>query len=417
MAAAGRRQSVGVDVGGVMVGGDAPIVVQSMTNTDTADIEATVRQVAALHRAGSELVRITVDRDEAAAAVPHIRDRLAARGVNVPIIGDFHYIGHKLLTDHPACAEALAKYRINPGNVGFKAKRDTQFTTLIELALKYGKPVRIGVNWGSLDEELLTRLMDENAVSANPISAAAVQREAIIQSALLSAQRAEEIGLGRDRIILSTKVSDVQHLIAVYQDLAARCDYALHLGLTEAGMGSKGIVASSAALGILLQQGIGDTIRISLTPEPGGDRTQEVRVAQELLQTMGFRQFLPVVAACPGCGRTTSTVFQSLAQDIQQHLTTSMPEWRERYPGVETLSVAVMGCIVNGPGESKQADIGISLPGTGEQPAAPVFIEGKKVATLRGADVADQFKLMVADYIEKRFGQGEKSAAETTAVE
>ena len=412
MAAAARRQSVGVDVGGVMVGGTAPIVVQSMTNTDTADIEATVRQVAALHRAGSELVRITVDRDEAAAAVPHIRDRLAARGVNVPIIGDFHYVGHKLLTDHPACAEALAKYRINPGNVGFKAKRDTQFTTLIELALKYGKPVRIGVNWGSLDEELLTRLMDENSASPNPISAAAVQREAIIQSALLSAQRAEEIGLGRDRIILSTKVSDVQHLIAVYQDLAARCDYALHLGLTEAGMGSKGIVASAAALGILLQQGIGDTIRISLTPEPNGDRTQEVRVAQELLQTMGFRQFLPVVAACPGCGRTTSTVFQSLAQDIQQHLTTSMPEWRERYPGVETLSVAVMGCIVNGPGESKQADIGISLPGTGEQPAAPVFIDGRKVATLRGADVADQFKLMVADYIEKRFGQGEKSAAE-----
>ena len=416
MAAAARRQSVGVDVGGVMVGGTAPIVVQSMTNTDTADIEATVRQVAALHRAGSELVRITVDRDEAAAAVPHIRDRLAARGVNVPIIGDFHYIGHKLLTDHPACAEALAKYRINPGNVGFKAKRDTQFTTLIELALKYGKPVRIGVNWGSLDEELLTRLMDENSASPNPVSAAAVQREAIIQSALLSAQRAEEIGLGRDRIILSTKVSDVQHLIAVYQDLAARCDYALHLGLTEAGMGSKGIVASSAALGILLQQGIGDTIRISLTPEPNGDRTQEVRVAQELLQTMGFRQFLPVVAACPGCGRTTSTVFQSLAQDIQQHLTTSMPEWRERYPGVETLSVAVMGCIVNGPGESKQADIGISLPGTGEQPAAPVFIEGKKVATLRGADVADQFKQMVADYIEKRFGLGAK-AAETTAAE
>jgi len=419
MAAAIRRQSVGVDVGGVIVGGGAPVVVQSMTNTDTADIEATVRQVAALHRAGSELVRITVDRDEAAAAVPHIRDRLLARGVDVPIIGDFHYIGHKLLTDHPACAEALAKYRINPGNVGFRAKRDTQFATLIELALKYGKPVRIGVNWGSLDEELLTRLMDENAVSATPISAAAIQREAIIQSALLSAQRAEEIGLGRDRIILSTKVSDVQHLIAVYQDLAARCDYALHLGLTEAGMGSKGIVASSAALAILLQQGIGDTIRISLTPEPNGDRTQEVRVAQELLQTMGFRQFLPVVAACPGCGRTTSTVFQSLAQDIQQHLSSSMPEWRERYPGVETLSVAVMGCIVNGPGESKQADIGISLPGTGEQPAAPVFVDGKKVATLRGADVADQFKVMVADYIERRFGVGAKTedAPEVTAAE
>jgi len=401
-----RKHSVGVDVGGVMVGGGAPIVVQSMTNTDTADIEATVKQVGQLWRAGSELVRITVDRDESAAAVPHIRDRLLARGINVPLIGDFHYIGHKLLTDHPAAAEALAKYRINPGNVGFKAKRDTQFATLIELALKYGKPVRIGVNWGSLDEELLTRLMDENSALLNPVSAAAVQREAIIQSALLSAQRAEEIGLGRDRIILSTKVSDVQNLIAVYQELSARCDYALHLGLTEAGMGSKGIVASSAAMGILLQQGIGDTIRISLTPEPNGDRTQEVRVAQELLQTMGFRQFLPVVAACPGCGRTTSQTFQVLAKDIQDHLSSSMPEWKERYPGVEALSVAVMGCIVNGPGESKHADIGISLPGTGETPAAPVFIEGKKVATLRGADVAEQFKVMVAEYIEQRFGTG-----------
>ena len=409
---AARRQSVGVDVGGVMVGGGAPVVVQSMTNTDTADIDATVRQVMQLARAGSEIVRITVDRDESAAAVPHIRDRLASMGYDVPLVGDFHYIGHKLLTEHPACAEALAKYRINPGNVGFKAKRDTQFATLIELALKYDKPVRIGVNWGSLDEELLTRLMDENAVSPSPVTAAAVQREAIIQSALLSAQRAEEIGLGRERIILSTKVSDVQHLIAVYQDLAARCDYALHLGLTEAGMGSKGIVASSAALGILLQQGIGDTIRISLTPEPGGDRTTEVKVAQELLQTMGFRQFLPVVAACPGCGRTTSTTFQTLAKDIQDHLNTSMPEWRERYPGVETLSVAVMGCIVNGPGESKHANIGISLPGTGESPAAPVFVDGEKVATLRGADVADQFKLMVADYIERKFGAGARNAAE-----
>lgn len=407
-----RRQSVGVNVGGVMVGGGAPIVVQSMTNTDTADIEATVRQVAQLWRAGSEIVRITVDRDEAAAAVPHIRDRLAQRGINVPIVGDFHYIGHKLLTDHPAAAEALAKYRINPGNVGFKAKRDTQFATLIELAMKYDKPVRIGVNWGSLDEELLTRLMDENSASATPVSAAAVQREAIIQSALLSAQRAEELGLARDHIILSTKVSDVQHLIAVYQDLGARCDYALHLGLTEAGMGSKGIVASSAAMGILLQQGIGDTIRVSLTPEPGGDRTQEVRVAQELLQTMGFRQFLPVVAACPGCGRTTSQTFQVLAKEIQDHLSSSMPEWKERYPGVETLSVAVMGCIVNGPGESKHANIGISLPGTGETPAAPVFVDGQKVATLRGADVAEQFKLMVADYIEKKFGVAEKTAAE-----
>ncbi|OEO32328.1 4-hydroxy-3-methylbut-2-en-1-yl diphosphate synthase [Devosia insulae DS-56] len=407
-----RRQSVGVNVGGVMVGGGAPIVVQSMTNTDTADIEATVRQVAQLWRAGSEIVRITVDRDEAAAAVPHIRDRLAARGITVPIVGDFHYIGHKLLTDHPAAAEALAKYRINPGNVGFKAKRDTQFATLIELAMKYDKPVRIGVNWGSLDEELLTRLMDENSASATPVSAAAVQREAIIQSALLSAQRAEELGLARDHIILSTKVSDVQHLIAVYQDLAARCDYALHLGLTEAGMGSKGIVASSAAMGILLQQGIGDTIRVSLTPEPGGDRTQEVRVAQQLLQTMGFRQFLPVVAACPGCGRTTSQTFQVLAKEIQDHLSASMPEWKERYPGVESLSVAVMGCIVNGPGESKHANIGISLPGTGETPAAPVFVDGQKVATLRGADVAEQFKVMVADYIEKRFGTAQKTAAE-----
>jgi (E)-4-hydroxy-3-methylbut-2-enyl-diphosphate synthase len=407
-----RRQSVGVNIGGVMVGGGAPVVVQSMTNTDTADIDATVKQVMQLARAGSEIVRITVDRDESAAAVPIIRDRLAFMGYDVPLVGDFHYIGHKLLTDHPACAEALAKYRINPGNVGFKAKRDTQFSTLIELALKYDKPVRIGVNWGSLDEELLTRLMDENAASAAPISAAAVQREAIIQSALLSARRAEEIGLGRDKIILSTKVSDVQHLIAVYQDLAARCDYALHLGLTEAGMGTKGVVASSAALGILLQQGIGDTIRISLTPEPGGDRTTEVKVAQELLQTMGFRQFLPVVAACPGCGRTTSTTFQTLAKDIQDHLSASMPDWKERYPGVETLTVAVMGCIVNGPGESKHANIGISLPGTGETPAAPVFVDGEKVATLRGADVADQFKVMVADYIERKFGAGQQTAAE-----
>jgi (E)-4-hydroxy-3-methylbut-2-enyl-diphosphate synthase len=409
---AARKATVGVNVGGVMVGGGAPIVVQSMTNTDTADIDATVRQVMQLARAGSEIVRVTVDRDEAAAAVPHIRDRLASMGYDVPIVGDFHYIGHKLLTDHPACAEALAKYRINPGNVGFKAKRDVQFSTMIEIALKHDKPVRIGVNWGSLDQELLTRLMDENTGRAEPWSANRVMQEAIIQSALLSAERAEELGMGRDKIILSTKVSDVQNLIAVYQDLAARSDYALHLGLTEAGMGSKGIVASSAAMGILLQQGIGDTIRISLTPEPGGDRTLEVKVAQELLQTMGFRQFLPVVAACPGCGRTTSTTFQTLAKEIQDHLTTSMPEWRERYPGVETLSVAVMGCIVNGPGESKHANIGISLPGTGEAPAAPVFIDGEKVATLRGADVADQFKVMVADYIERKFGAGQKTAAE-----
>ncbi len=407
-----RKRTVGVNVGGVMVGGGAPIVVQSMTNTDTADVEATVRQVSALARAGSEIVRITVDRDESAAAVPLIRDRLMALGVNVPLVGDFHYIGHKLLADHPACAEALAKYRINPGNVGFKDKRDRQFSQMIEIALQYDKPVRIGVNWGSLDQELLTALMDENAERENPWSAAQVQREAIIRSAVLSGRRAEELGMGRDKIILSTKVSDVQQLIAVYKELAERCDYALHLGLTEAGMGSKGIVASSAAMGVLLQQGIGDTIRVSLTPEPGGDRTLEVKVAQELLQTMGFRQFVPVVAACPGCGRTTSTTFQTLAKEIQDHLSASMPEWREKYPGVEALSVAVMGCIVNGPGESKHADIGISLPGTGEAPSAPVFIEGQKAATLKGADVADQFKKMVADYIEGRFGAGRASAAE-----
>lgn len=405
-----RKETVGVDVGGVMVGGGAPVVVQSMTNTDTADVEATSRQVAELWRAGSELVRITVDRDESAAAVPHIRERLDRMGVTVPLIGDFHYIGHKLLTDHPACAEALAKYRINPGNVGFREKRDLQFGTMIELAIRYDKPVRIGVNWGSLDGELLTRLMDENAEAEEPVSAALVQQEAIIQSALLSAARAEEIGMSRNRIILSTKVSDVQNLIAVYEALSARCDYALHLGLTEAGMGSKGIVSSSAAMGILLQQGIGDTIRVSLTPEPGGERTQEVRVAQELLQTMGFRQFLPVVAACPGCGRTTSQTFQVLAKEIQDYLNASMPDWRECYPGVEGLSVAVMGCVVNGPGESKHADIGISLPGTGETPAAPVFIDGKKAMTLRGADIADQFKVMVSDYIEQRFGVGSRAS-------
>ncbi|MCF4099389.1 flavodoxin-dependent (E)-4-hydroxy-3-methylbut-2-enyl-diphosphate synthase [Maritalea mediterranea] len=399
-----RRKSVGVMVGDVQVGGDAPIVVQSMTNTDTADIDKTVGQVAELWRAGSEIVRITVDRDEAAAAVPHIRDRLMAMNINVPLVGDFHYIGHKLLADHPACAEALAKYRINPGNVGFKAKRDTQFSQMIEIANQNDKPVRIGVNWGSLDQELLTKLMDENAERETPWSAARVQREAIIQSALMSAARAEELGMGRNKILLSTKVSNVQHLIDVYTDLAQRCDYGLHLGLTEAGMGAKGIVASSAALGILLQRGIGDTIRISLTPEPGGDRTLEVQVAQQLLQTMGFRQFLPVVTACPGCGRTTSTVFQELAKDIQDHLNDSMPKWREQYPGVEGLNVAVMGCIVNGPGESKHADIGISLPGTGETPAAPVFIDGQKAKTLRGPNIANEFKVMVADYIEKRFG-------------
>lgn len=399
-----RRSSVSVDVGGVPVGGTAPIVVQSMTNTDTADVDATVAQVAALHRAGSELVRITVDRPEAAAAVPKIRERLERLGLNIPLIGDFHYIGHTLLADHPACAEALAKYRINPGNVGFKEKKDRQFSQIIETAIRYDKPVRIGVNWGSLDQELLTRLMDRNHADGSPLTAQEVTREAIIQSALISANLAEEIGLPRNRIILSAKVSQVQDLIAVYAALAGRCDHALHLGLTEAGMGSKGIVASSAALGILLQQGIGDTIRISLTPEPGGDRTREVQVAQELLQTMGFRQFVPVVAACPGCGRTTSTVFQSLAKTIEDDLRRNMPVWRDKYPGVETLQVAVMGCIVNGPGESKHADIGISLPGTGETPAAPVFIDGKKAKTLRGPEIAADFQKMVADYIDKRFG-------------
>ncbi|HEX5599315.1 MAG TPA: flavodoxin-dependent (E)-4-hydroxy-3-methylbut-2-enyl-diphosphate synthase [Hyphomicrobiaceae bacterium] len=399
-----RRKSVPVTVGGVFVGGHHPIVVQSMTNTDTADVEATTQQVAALARAGSELVRITVDRDESAKAVPRIRERLDRMGIRVPLVGDFHYIGHKLLAENPACAEALDKYRINPGNVGFKNKRDLQFAAIIEQALKWGKPVRIGVNWGSLDQELLTHLMDENAKSPEPKSARAVLHEAIVQSALRSAARAEELGLGRDRIIISAKVSAVQDLVTVYTMLAERCSYALHLGLTEAGMGSKGIVASSAAMGILLQQGIGDTIRYSLTPEPGGDRTLEVRAAQELLQTMGLRTFMPTVAACPGCGRTTSTVFQELARDVQEMIRERMPEWREKYPGVETLNLAVMGCIVNGPGESKHADIGISLPGTGEQPAAPVFIDGKKAVTLRGPRIAEEFKAIVEDYIEKRFG-------------
>ena len=405
-----RRASVAVDVGGVIVGGGAPVVVQSMTNTDTADVDATVAQVAALSKAGSELVRITVDRDEAAAAVPRIRERLEHLGLDVPLVGDFHYIGHKLLADHPACAEALAKYRINPGNVGFKDKRDKQFAEIIEMAIRYDKPVRIGVNWGSLDQELLTRLMDENAEAGAPLSARDVTREAIVQSALLSAELAEEIGLARNRIILSAKVSQVQDLIAVYSMLAERSDHALHLGLTEAGMGTKGIVASSASMGYVLQHGIGDTIRVSLTPEPGGDRTREVQVAQELLQVMGFRQFVPVVAACPGCGRTTSTVFQELASKIQSDLRKNMPVWRDKYPGVEALNVAVMGCIVNGPGESKHADIGISLPGTGETPAAPVFIDGKKAKTLRGPNIAADFEAMVSDYIENRFGSGSQAA-------
>ncbi len=407
-----RHKTVPVQVGDVTVGGGAPVVVQSMTNTDTADVDSTVRQVAALARAGSELVRITVDRDDAAAAVPHIKERLLKMGVTAPIVGDFHYIGHKLLADHPACAEALDKYRINPGNVGFKEKKDRQFGAIIEMALKHEKPVRIGANWGSLDQELLTHLMDENAKLPQPADVRAVTREAMVQSALLSAARAEEMGMPRSRIILSAKVSAVQDLIAVYIDLARRSDYAIHLGLTEAGMGSKGIVASSAAMGILLQQGIGDTVRVSLTPEPGGDRTLEVKVAQELLQTMGFRVFVPLVAACPGCGRTTSTTFQELAREIQDFIQVSMPEWKTRYPGVESLNVAVMGCIVNGPGESKHADIGISLPGTGEQPAAPVFIDGKKAMTLRGATVAADFKNIVIDYIERRYGTGRRTAAE-----
>ena len=400
-----RRLSIPVDVGGVTIGGDAPIVVQSMTNTDTADVEATARQSVELAHAGSEIVRITVDRDEAAKAVPHIRDRLAQMGAPVPLVGDFHYNGHTLLGQNPACAEALDKYRINPGNVGFKAKRDRQFSAIIELALKHAKPVRIGVNWGSLDQELLTRLMDENAASPAPQDARAVMHEAIVQSGLLSAERAEELGLGPDKIVISAKVSAVQDLVSVYTLLAARCRYALHLGLTEAGMGSKGIVASTAAMGILLQQGIGDTIRVSLTPEPGGDRTQEVRVAQEILQTMGLRSFVPIVAACPGCGRTTSTVFQELASDIQGYVRARMPEWRGRYPGVESLNLAVMGCIVNGPGESKHADIGISLPGTGEAPAAPVFIDGKKAMTLRGPNIANEFKAIVEKYVAERYGR------------
>jgi (E)-4-hydroxy-3-methylbut-2-enyl-diphosphate synthase len=403
-APAKRHQTIAVSVGGVVVGGGAPIVVQSMTNTDTADIDGTVQQVAALVRAGSELVRITVDRDEAAAAVPHIRDKLMKRGITVPLVGDFHYIGHTLLADHPACAEALAKYRINPGNVGFKDKRDRQFSAIVEMAIRHNKTVRIGANWGSLDQELLTHLMDINAAAAAPLDARSVTREALVRSALLSADRAVEIGLPKDKIILSAKVSGVQDLISVYRMLAACSDYALHLGLTEAGMGSKGIVASSAGMAVLLQEGIGDTIRVSLTPEPNGDRTLEVKVAQEILQTMGFRTFVPLVAACPGCGRTTSTVFQELARDIQTWISTSMPEWKTRYAGVEALNVAVMGCIVNGPGESKHADIGISLPGTGETPTAPVFIDGKKAATLRGATIAADFKTMVADYIEKRYG-------------
>ena len=393
-----------VGIGPVTVGGDAPVVVQSMTNTDTADAVSTVKQVQQLAAAGSELVRITVNNEDAARQVARIRERLDALGCNVPLIGDFHYNGHQLLTKYPDCAEALAKYRINPGNVGFGRKRDSQFATLIEKAIEYGKPIRIGVNWGSLDQELATQMMDDNAKLAEPLDADSVMQEALIVSALNSAQKAEEIGLPWDRIILSCKVSGVQKLISVYRDLARRCDYALHLGLTEAGMGSKGIVASTAALGVLLQEGIGDTVRISLTPEPGGDRATEVIVAQELLQTMGLRSFTPLVTACPGCGRTTSTVFQELADNIQAYIRTKMPIWREKYPGVEELNLAVMGCVVNGPGESKHADIGISLPGTGEAPSAPVFVDGKKTVTLRGDNIAAEFQAIVDDYIENRFG-------------
>ncbi len=407
MAASGsacdRRDSVAVAVGPVVVGGGAPVVVQSMTNTDTADAPATAAQVAALARAGSEIVRITVDTPQAARAVPAIRERLAAAGCRVPLVGDFHYNGHRLLTDHPACAEALDKYRINPGNVGFREKRDRQFQTMIEAALRHGKPVRIGVNWGSLDQELLAALMDENAARAAPLDAQAVMREALVESGLRSAALAERIGLPRDRIVISAKVSQVPDLIEVYETLAARSDYTLHLGLTEAGMGSRGIVASTAALAVLLRRGIGDTIRLSLTPEPGGDRIQEVVVAQEILQALALRSFAPEVAACPGCGRTTSTVFQELAERIQGYVRRQMPAWRETYEGVETLRLAVMGCIVNGPGESKHADIGISLPGTGEAPAAPVFIDGRKAVTLRGAGIAEEFQRIVDDYVATRY--------------
>jgi (E)-4-hydroxy-3-methylbut-2-enyl-diphosphate synthase len=398
-----RRTSVMVTVGAVRVGGGAPIVVQSMTNTDTADVEATAAQVLSLARAGSELVRITVNTSEAAAAVAPIRERLERAGVRVPLIGDFHFNGHKLLREHPDCAAALAKYRINPGNVGRGSKRDPQFAEMIEIACRYAKPVRIGVNWGSLDPELLTRLMDENSQLPEPQDAQEVMREAVVQSALTSAARAEELGLPQERIILSAKVSGVQDLIAIYRDLARRCNYPLHLGLTEAGMGSKGIVASTAGMAVLLQEGIGDTIRASLTPEPDGDRTQEVIVAQEILQTMGLRAFTPLVIACPGCGRTTSTVFQQLAQRIQSHIRTRMPQWRRQYSGVEEMTVAVMGCVVNGPGESKHANIGISLPGTGERPVAPVYEDGQKTVTLKGERIAEEFQDIVENYVARHY--------------
>lgn len=400
-----RRKSVGVKVGSVMIGGGAPVVVQSMTNTDTADAESTARQVQQLAAAGSELVRITVDTEKAASQVASIREKLESMGCHVPLVGDFHYNGHTLLEKYPDCAEALAKYRINPGNVGFGKKKDNQFAIMIEKAIQYNKPVRIGVNWGSLDQKLLTKMMDDNAVLAKPHDADDVMREALIVSALNSAEKAEEIGLARDQIVLSCKVSGVQKLISVYRELAVRCDYAIHLGLTEAGMGSKGIVASTAGMAILLQEGIGDTIRVSLTPEPDGDRTNEVIVAQEMLQTMGLRSFTPLVTACPGCGRTTSTVFQELANSIQAYVRSQMPIWREKYIGVEEMNLAVMGCVVNGPGESKHADIGISLPGTGETPTAPVFIDGKKAMTLRGDNIAEEFREIVDKYVQGRYTQ------------
>ncbi len=406
-----RRQSRAVTVAGVRIGAGAPIVVQAMTNTDTADSAATARQVAELAAAGSELVRITVNTPEAAAQVAPIRDLLARQGVEVPLVGDFHYNGHRLLTQFPDCAQALAKYRINPGNVGRGAKRDEQFATLIDTACRYAKPVRIGVNWGSLDQELLAGLMDENSRRTQPLEAGAVMREALIVSALESAARARELGLAAEQIILSCKVSGVQDLIAVYRDIARRCDYPLHLGLTEAGMGSKGIVASTAALAVLLQEGIGDTIRVSLTPEPGGDRTREVLVAQEILQTLGLRSFAPMVIACPGCGRTSSTYFQELAGSIQTWLRAQMPLWAGRYPGVQDMHVAVMGCVVNGPGESKQANVGISLPGSGENPVAPVYVDGEKTVTLKGERIAEQFQAIVADYVHQRYGARREEAA------
>ena len=400
-----RRASVAVRVGSVIVGGGQPVVVQSMTNTDTADLKSTVQQVQQLAAAGSELVRVTVNSKQAAAQLPNIREQLDAVGCRVPLVGDFHFNGHRLLTQYPECAQALAKYRINPGNVGFGRKKDDHFATLIEQAIKYDKPIRIGVNWGSLDQALSAKMMDDNAKSATPLAAEDVMQEALIVSALNSARQAEALGLRRDRILLSCKVSGVQRLIAVYRDLARRCDYALHLGLTEAGMGSKGIVASTAAMGILLQEGIGDTIRVSLTPKPGGNRAKEVIVAQEILQTMGLRSFTPLVTACPGCGRTTSTVFQELADSIQAYVRSQMPIWREKYVGVEEMNLAVMGCVVNGPGESKHADIGISLPGTGEAPSAPVFIDGKRAMTLKGDNIADEFREIVDNYVEQRYAK------------